>query len=44
MTPLHWACKRGLLKMTELLIRFNSDLDGEDMVNNSCLNINLSLQ
>ncbi|KAL4437581.1 hypothetical protein ABPG74_017819 [Tetrahymena malaccensis] len=32
MTPLHWACKRGLLKMVQLLIKFNSDLEAEDLV------------
>ncbi|KAL4487638.1 hypothetical protein ABPG72_017427 [Tetrahymena utriculariae] len=32
MTPLHWACKRGLLKMVQLLLKFNSDLEAEDLV------------
>lgn len=33
MTPLHWASKRGHLKLIQLLIENHSDIDAEDLVN-----------
>jgi len=32
MTSLHWACKRGLYKISALLIDFGSDVDALDLV------------
>lgn len=32
MTALHWTCKRGYLKATQVLLRNNADIEAEDMI------------
>lgn len=37
MTALHWASKKGLYEMSELLIKYHSDVDALDIMNRSPL-------
>lgn len=37
MSALHWASKKGLYEMAEILIKFHSDVDGIDILNRTPL-------
>jgi ankyrin repeat protein len=32
MTALHWACKKGYYNIAELLLNYQSDIDGVDIL------------
>lgn len=37
MTALHWACKKGLVEMVELLIKNHADVDAVDILHRTPL-------